>query len=315
MKRALVGVVMSLGLPSVAIANCLTAPPVALPHGEPVAISANPVDIPPKRLNGLTPAGAWSLSSDNSDFGGLSGLHMQGSQITAVTDKGHLLHGNVFLQEDGGLEIADALLTALSDDVGSLPGSEAGDAEGLTLFGNKMVISFERQHRIAVLGPEGAMVACAGFADFSDLGFNNGLEGLATTPAGLIALAEGPDRGQADYWVIREDGTAEKGLLTLPTDHLVTGADVGPDGKLYLVLRTYTPVIGVSARIVRYALDDGHPVPKSAEILAEFEGVSGIDNMEGISVTDDFDGDFLWLVSDDNFSFVQRNLLMRFRLD
>jgi hypothetical protein len=65
---------------------------------------------------------------------------------------------------------------------------------------------------------------------------------------------------------------------------------------------------------MRYHLGpDGLPLPGSVETLAAFEAASGIDNMEGIALDRIPGGEIrLWLISDDNFFFIQRTLLMRF---
>jgi hypothetical protein len=51
----------------------------------------------------------------------------------------------------------------------------------------------------------------------------------------------------------------------------------------------------------------GHPIAHLAPPLA-------VDNMEGIEVTQERGETLVWLVSDDNFSPLQRSLLMKFAL-
>jgi len=156
---------------------------------------------------------------------------------------------------------------------------------------------------------------------FEQFRSNKGLEALAALPDGrLIAFAEGAE-ATADgilvpMFLIDPAGGVTESRLPQPGPHSVTGADLGPDGRLYLVLREYSLLSGVSIRVMRYRLGaQGLPQPETAETLAAFEARDGIDNMEGISLDRGADGRTrLWLISDDNFRSAQRTLLLRFEL-
>jgi hypothetical protein len=52
----------------------------------------------------------------------------------------------------------------------------------------------------------------------------------------------------------------------------------------------------------------------SADVIASLAAPLLVDNMEGIAVTSDGDSMFLWLISDNNFTLLQRTILMKFRL-
>ena len=58
-----------------------------------------------------------------------------------------------------------------------------------------------------------------------------------------------------------------------------------------------------------------HPRPIPTRLLAEFGNAIPRDNYEGIAVTTDDDGQFVWLISDDNFMAIQRTLLLKLRWD
>jgi hypothetical protein len=81
-----------------------------------------------------------------------------------------------------------------------------------------------------------------------------------------------------------------------------------------LLERRYSPVRGVAMRIRRLplaSLKEGALVDGPSMIEADL-GYQ-IDNMEGIAVHHTETGEtILTLVSDDNFSFIQRNLLLQF---
>jgi hypothetical protein len=180
-----------------------------------------------------------------------------------------------------------------------------------------LVVSFERDNRLMFLRDTGRMGGAIQPRDFGQLRSNKALEALATLPDGqLIAFAEGADDGGVPMFLIDPSARVTEARLPRAGIHSVTGADVGPDGRLYLVLREYSTMSGVSIRVMRYRLGpDGRPLPESAETLAAFEADSGIDNMEGIAIEREPGGDLrLWLISDNNFRFIQRTLLVRFDL-
>ncbi len=92
----------------------------------------------------------------------------------------------------------------------------------------------------------------------------------------------------------------------------VTGADYGPGGVLYVLERDYSLLRGLSIRVVRYWPGrDGLPLPETQEVLVELPSDTGIDNMEGISLWTDAEGRTrLTMISDDNFSPIQRTIIV-----
>jgi hypothetical protein len=89
-----------------------------------------------------------------------------------------------------------------------------------------------------------------------------------------------------------------------------------PSGDLLLLERKFSLAVGVGIRIRRVALSTLKP-GAVVDGPAIFEADLGkeIDNMEGLDVHRDADGDLvLTMISDDNFSMLQRTLLLQFRL-
>lgn len=99
-------------------------------------------------------------------------------------------------------------------------------------------------------------------------------------------------------------------------DFDVSDCVVLPPGDLLLLERSYSPAKGVAMRIRRVPLasiDDGVLVDGKPLIVADM-GYQ-IDNMEVIGLHRDAQGRLvLTLISDDNFSFLQRTLLLQFTL-
>lgn len=279
-----------------------------------IQIRATPAEITGGVLDGLVLHGTVELDSDNPNFGGFSGLSVQDGHLIAVSDRGHWLLADI---EDrpNGLFPTKAGYAPMRDDSGERMESSGRDAEGLTLRDGNLIVSFERDHRIAFHLQDGWLGDDFYDRAFEGLGNNKGLEGLATTPDGwLIAIAERPDAKGFPVFLVRYSGKVDRAWLPADSRHYVTGADVGPDGRLYVLKRDFSILLGVSILIDRYDLDaEGVPLAKSRKRLARFESASGIDNMEGISLWTDARGDTrLALISDDNFNGFQRTLLMDF---
>jgi len=96
----------------------------------------------------------------------------------------------------------------------------------------------------------------------------------------------------------------------------VTDSAFLPDGDLLLLERRFNFAEGVGMRIRRVHAEDIKPgAVVDGEILLEAGMVYQIDNMEGMDVVKGPDGSTrLIIVSDDNHSFLQRNLMLEFKL-
>lgn len=281
-----------------------------------IRIFARAVEIAPGELNGLTLLGTVSLHANHKAFGGFSGLSVRGDRLTAVSDRGWWLEADL-AEGESGLFPLGARLTQMRDSGGEPISQAGGDAEGLTMNRDRLLVSFERDHRVMEGRPDGRLGGLVQDRRFERLRSNKGLEALATLPDGsVLAIAE--EAGQDGYpmFRLRSDSRIAAGTLPAVGSFSVTGADLGPDGQLYVLLRDYSPLRGVRIAIIRYPIGtDGLPEPSAAVVLASYGSGSGIDNMEGISLWTDRAGRVrMTLISDDNFNFLQRTLLMDFEV-
>ena len=285
------------------------------PGGTPaIEIHSTPVEITGGILDGLVLHGTTVLDTDHPEFGGFSGLNMQDGHLIAVSDAGWWLLADV---EDtaNGLRPTNSGFAPMRDSQGKHLGKAGGDAEGLTVRDGNLVISFERDHRLAFHIETGQVGDDIRDNSFESMSTNKGLEALATTPDGwIIAIGEKPTAKGFPVFLLRYSGDIDRAYLPRTSRHFVTGADVGPDGRLYVLKRDFSILLGVSILIERYDLDeDGFPLGDTRKQLARFDGGSGIDNMEGIALWVDETGTTrLTLISDDNFNSFQRTLLMDF---
>lgn len=278
-------------------------------------VEVEAIEIGDADLAGLKLLGALKLSARDSAFGGFSGLEVQAGGLLAVGDQGTWLAADLYDQPHG-LALSNHRFGHMSDGDGPFSDKAAGDAEGIDWNGQRLLVSFERDHRVMLLDSDGRLGSAIRSRSFEQLPGNGGLEALTGMPDGeWLAIAE--TRRQAGFPMFAgPDGEAIT-RLDLPAPHKITGADLGPDGRYYIVQRDYSVLTGVSIRIRRlHAGADGLPDDSTVETLARFESASGIDNMEGISVWSDSQGRLrLALISDDNFSLFQRTLLLDFLIE
>lgn len=287
-----------------------------LPSGPDISVYARAVEIAPTQMDGLRLRGTVSLDTAHPAFGGFSGLSVEAGRMTAVTDAGWWLVADLAEVAEGLVPVA-ARLSPMVDQSGNRLDKAGGDAEGLTVEGGQLLISFERDHRVMVGGPGARLGDHAQDRSFEKMGTNQGLEALATLTDGtLLAIGEQPLGGGNPMFRITRNGQVTTGQLPQRGPFFVTGADMGPDERLYVLMRDYSVLRGVRIQILRYAIgEDGFPDTASAHVLARFESSSGIDNMEGISLWTDALGRVrLTLISDDNFNFMQRTVLMDFEV-
>jgi hypothetical protein len=152
---------------------------------------------------------------------------------------------------------------------------------------------------------------------------NQGLEALAVIPQGmpragtLLALSERAldNAGNIRGWLV---GGPTPGDFTLVRrdDFDVTDMTITPDGELIVLERFFSLLKGVAMRLRRVPLAAVKPgAVLDGTILFTADMGFQIDNMEGIAAHRSPAGEtVLTLISDDNFSLLQRTLLLQFTL-
>jgi hypothetical protein len=276
--------------------------------------------------------GGLVMHSSNPLFGANSAIRLRPDHrhFVSVLDTGHWLTGAIDRDADGRLSgISEASIAPMIDHDGRTDeGKGAMDAEGVSLRGNTVLVSYERDHRVDVYPdpgfetsrPEGTIPI---LMDRNELASNQSLEALMIGPPGsplagaavlvtersldadgnmLAAILEGPLRGR--FTVRHHD------------DFDVSDGVFLPGGDLLLLERRFDFAHGIGIRLVRI---DGSMIRPGAVVDGRtiFEANAGdqIDNMEGIDAFRAEDGSIhLILVSDDNHSILQRNLMVEFRM-
>lgn len=309
------------------------------------ALELNPGLPDDRQLGRLHYLGGLILASEDSRFGGYSGLGVDadGAGLWAMSDRGHWLRLEFSLATDG---IPDAVTAAtiqplLGQDGKPLQGLLEADSEGLRLdAAGGAWVSFERKHRLFYYadGPAGgrAPVSIPLPPEISRLPHNSGLESVAILAgsgqaADLLLLAEEPlpgEAGVAPLW-LRRGGQWQRYAWPLqgafrPTDAVKLpgrAAKPGSQDTILVLERDFRWLSGWAARLSLVAL----PQPAGAgaagaalqpERLAEWARPYANDNLEAMDIRLGPDGTpWLYLMSDDNQSRSQRTLLLIFRLD
>jgi hypothetical protein len=302
-----------------------------------IAIQATPItafdirDPSLTRFGQLEFRGGLSLTSNFEAFGGISAIQVEpdGSRFLAATDNGSWLRGRIVYDDGKPAGIADAeMAPILGADGKPLAARGWFDVESIAEIDGMFYIGIERVEQIVRFNyrRDGLLARGEPLAqppEFKTFSFNKSLECLAAPPKGsaladtLIVVTEHSLDGAGNHRsFLLKDGNVERFSVARSDDYDISDCTILPPGDLLLLERRYSPARGVAMRIRRVplslikpnALVDGKP-------LIEADLAYQIDNMEGIAVHRNAAGEtIITLVSDDNFSVIQRNLLLQFTL-
>lgn len=269
---------------------------------------------------GVTYLGSFEPASTGPQFGGFSAIDVapDGLNFVALSDRSGMVRGTFRRDAGGRITGADfGPFAPLAVPGGPRIGRKSPDtdAEGIAVAPDgTLFISFEGHHRIErrrtdTTPPEDLPLVPA----FLRLPRNGGLEALAVDGGG--ALYTLPERGRlpdGSIPVFRLDVNGWTLARSVPGEGRFrpVGADIGPDGRLYLLERRATVPFGFATR-VRRMQPTGSELP---ETVLE-TGTGQHDNLEGISVWTDTDGVLrLTMIADDNFMPFQRSEIVEYRL-
>lgn len=295
---------------------------------EVIVVQSQPLLLNPDNTNtntvgSLVYRGGLVLSSNENRFGGFSalGVSADGRRMVSLSDRGNRFSANLLYDTDGqlvGLEKTD--LSSLAGlDGRTLQSKKESDIESMSPgVAGEIIVSFERHHRLWRYLP-GQIVPepLPSPQGIDKLKKNSGIEALTLLEDGrLLALSEGSQKVEtAIGWVSDVNGWSPL-TYKLEDGFRVTGAATHPNGDVFVLERYYTLRDGVAVRIKRLSPDHVQP---GAELhghrIAEIRPPLSVDNFEGIDIRSTADNrSFLYLISDDNFNFLQSTLLMMFEV-
>lgn len=260
----------------------------------------------------------WSL--DDQNFGGFSAVNIwpDGQRFLALTDKGMYVEGRIERAADGSIaDVTGGPVTPLLARGDAVLSAGRTDSEGLAVAPDgRIFISFEGAARVLEYDRiTGSAVNLPSHPDFATMQNNSALEALAVDGAGtLYTLPERSGQLGKPFPVYRFKGGVWDQPFDLPRrgGFLAVDADVGPDGRFYLLEREFQGLAGFASRVRSFALSDTGLTDERVEM----ESATGQhDNLEGLSVWQDGTGALrMTMVSDDNFNFFQTSEIVEYRV-
>lgn len=307
-------------------------------NGTPISVSSSrvtnfEVGSSDTRFGSLTFVGGLEMRSRDRRFGGLSSFRFlsPGDRFIGVTDTGFWFFGRIERDDEGRPSgFTDFTVAPIHDPDGNIVEDKwTTDAEAIAVRGDEVSVGFERVHRIAVfefdppeMGPSKLEL------DFLipeyELRVNQGFEAIAYAPedsalaGALVAITERSIDPRGNIFAAILSGP-RKGIFTVVrSDGFdVTDSAFLPDGDLLLLERRFSFFSGgVAMRLRRIDGDDIKPgTAIDGTVLLQADMNYEIDNMEALDIWENADGQtMISLLSDDNHSFLQRNLYLEFRL-
>ena len=332
-------------LPEIARAQLATEPPPKQSAPDeysvtaPVSIEVNARPIPSfdsrdhshVRIGSVQYRSGLVLTSRFRGFGGLSGIRLdsKGERFISFSDKGSWFTGRIVYQESEMTGLADVEAAPMLGPDGK-PITTRGwfDSESIALDGSFVYIGLERVNQVLRFDFSKGFTRSRGEvvpmpSAVKKLPFNKGLEALVMVPKGLplagtlLALSERGLDADGNLVAFMVGGSSPGQFSVRRTNaYDISDATLLPSGELLVLERKFSLVDGIGIRIRRIPLASVAPgALVDGPTIFEADLGYEIDNMEGIDAFVTPDGDtVLTLVSDDNFSMIQRTLLLQFTL-
>jgi hypothetical protein len=263
---------------------------------------------------------AYHWQSDDPLFGGFSAIETDadGLDFVVVSDKSAYTAGRFTRDAAGRITTVAAEKINLLHGPDSLSlGEYRTDTEGLALLPNgQAYISFERSARVAHYATfDGPGIVIARPQAFKVMQLNSSLEALAVDAEGtLYTLPERSGDVARPFPVYRFRGGVWDQPFSIPRlgSFLAVGADIGPDGRFYLLERQFRGLSGFASRVRRFEIGTNQ-LHHEETLLQSVPGQH--DNLEGLSVWRDTGGALhLTMISDNNMLFLQRTEIVEYRV-
>jgi hypothetical protein len=271
------------------------------------------------------------LTSSFPRFGGLSGLRLdaKGERFISFSDHGHWFTGRIVYEGRAMVGLADVeSAPMLGSDGKPITAHGWFDSESIALDGSLVYIGLERVNKVlrfdfskGFTRARGEVVPLPKAA--SKLPFNKGLEALVFVPKGqslagtLIAMSERGLDANGNLIAFLVGGPTPGQFSVRRTDEFdISDAVLLTTGDLLILERKFSWLSGIGIRIRRIALRSIAPAAViDGPSIFEANLANEVDNMEGIDAHLTPDGEtVLTMVSDDNFSMIQRTMLLQFAL-
>ena len=303
---------LALGLSPGVFVRSDVAPPDLTGSVEIRALAFDAVTNGPLSLGGL-----WHLTSENDGFGGYSALvSLGGDNFLAGSDAGRVLLLTRPDREGPAPEVSG--FTGFSND-----GWIRIDLESIVRDPQtgRFWSGIEGSNHIVRFNPDRTWSAAFKPPAMQDWANNSGAEAMVRLADGRIIVIAEEDRGDARHEALVFEGDPVRGAapagftLIGETGYNPAEATLLPDGRVLVILRAFE--LGLPPYFsVKLATFDPQDIREGEAIalqpLSDLGRPFPQENFEGAVVMQEHGGDWaIWLISDDNFSKLQRTLLMR----
>ncbi|VAX07105.1 hypothetical protein MNBD_ALPHA03-1995 [hydrothermal vent metagenome] len=282
--------------------------------------------------------GGLKITSSNRQFGGISSFVVSpdGRQILGVSDSSRWFVADMIYNDNNHLiDIKNAHMAPIKNLDGPQK-SNALDAEAITAVdGAGFVVSFESPHTLRYFQASrpfeynslfSAVAQKVNFAPelpraYASLPRNLGIEALTTLPDGrMLAFSEETTSNggieQARGWIIGH-GKIEPLRYETSASYRPTDMATLPNGDILVLERHFSLAKGMAARLTRLpalSIEAGQSV--KGKIIADLAFPFNLDNMEALAVRQNDRGEtVIYIMSDNNYNRLQRNILMMFKMD
>lgn len=302
-------------------------------RAEPIVVEAESIELDPDkplrtRFGDMTLLSSFVLRSSEARFGGLSGLVVDatGRTLYAVSDRGYGVSARLHHEATDRLSRMDAWeITTLRGLNGEVVSRRQRDAEALVQERDgSWLVAFEQLHRVWRYPPSARVLS--GVPESLKMPpairkapGNAGLEAMTRLADGrLLVMTEEYENEDGSYkgWLVSPEGFDEIAYEATngfrPTDLATL-----PSGDVLLLERRYRPLLGVAVRLRCLRAETIQPEARlrGREVL-HLAPPLVVDNFEGVAVRPGTQpGPLIYLVSDDNYNFIQSTLLLQFRLN
>lgn len=271
------------------------------------------------------------LTSSFPRFGGLSGwrLDPKGERFISFSDRGHWFTGRILYEGRAMTGLADVeSAPMLGADGRPITARGWFDSESIAIDGPFVYIGLERVNKVLRFDFSKGFTRARGDAiplpkAASKLPNNKGLEALVFVPKGqplagtLIAMSERGLDANGNLIAFLVGGPSPGQFSVRRTEDFdISDAVLLPSGDLLILERKFSWTSGIGIRIRRIPLTSVLPgALVDGPSIFEADLGDEVDNMEGIDAYVTPEGEtVLTMVSDDNFSMLQRTLLLQFTL-
>lgn len=277
--------------------------------------------------------GGLVLKTAHRNFGGFSGIELSkdGTKMLAVSDRGNWLKADIVYKDGIISDIVNASMAPILNAKGKVFKYWKADSEGLTKRNgslNDVVISVERDQAIYrfKFGKSGLKAKAMNWGSIKDadkIPANRGLEAITALPIGhayrgwMLTAAEKKltKEGNHTAWLV--NGKQDHSLfIKRHGGYDLTDLNYLPNGDIVLLERAIGLFTGPQMQIRQICGKDIKPnaLVDGKKLLSANWG-EAVDNMEGLAVHKAPNGEvILTVISDNNFHFLQRNLIMQFAL-